>query len=163
MGADYSMNLHTPTAAFFTNADHGQPRKQHNSQPIKKACTFCKSTSHSTSRCDVITDTQKLIAVVKKENLCFNCLGHHRVSQCESKYRCKSCKRKHHTSLCDAKTTQQDSPPEKPNTTTATTTTTGTDTKALFLVSIMPLDNSMHRLMSASVTKCLLKTAVADV
>ena len=99
MGADYSTNLHTPTAAFFTNADRGQPQRQQNSQHAKKSCTFCKSTTHLTSKCDVITDTQKRITIVKKENLCFNCLGHHRISQCQSKYRCKLCKRKHHTSL----------------------------------------------------------------
>ena len=169
MGADYSTNLHTPTAAFFTNADRGQPQRQHNSQHAKKSCTFCKSPTHLTSRCDVITDTQKRITIVKKENLCFNCLGHHRISQCQSKYRCKLCKRKHHTSLCDAKPTQQESPPENPNTTTAaattttTTTTTGTTTKASLLVPITPIDNSTHNLMSPGVTQCLLKTAVADV
>ena len=84
--------LHTPTATFFTNTDRRQ-----------RSCTFCKSTSHTTSKCNVITDKQKRVEVVKQENLCFNCLGHHKISQCPSKYRCKICKRKHHTSLCDDK------------------------------------------------------------
>ena len=38
--------------------------------------------------------------IVKLEKLCFNCLGHHRVSQCQSKGHCKRCKERHHTSLC---------------------------------------------------------------
>ena len=38
--------------------------------------------------------------MVKKENLCFNCLGWHRVALCKPKSRCKRCRGKHHTSLC---------------------------------------------------------------
>ena len=162
MGADYSNNLHTPTAAFFTKADHRQPHRQQSSQPIKKSCSFCKSTSHSSLKCDIITDTQKRIAIVKKENLCFNCLGHHRVQQCQSKYRCKICKRKHHTSLCDATITQQDSPPEKSSNTTATNSNAA-DTTTSLLAPITPVDKSIHNLISPGVTKCLLKTAVANV
>ena len=50
--------LHTPTATFFTNTDRRQ-----------RSCTFCKSTSHTTSKCNVIMDKQKRVEVVKKENL----------------------------------------------------------------------------------------------
>ena len=38
--------------------------------------------------------------LVKKHNLCFNCLALHKVSQCSSKHRCKVCNKKHHTGLC---------------------------------------------------------------
>ena len=157
METDYSNNLHTPTAAFFTNAGR-QPQRQQSFQPIKKSCIFCKSTSHSTLKCDVITDTQKQIAIVKTESLWFNCLGHHRVQQCQSKYRCKICKRKHHTSLCDATITQQDSPPERSSNTTATNSN-GTDTTTSLLAPITPVDKSIHNLISPGVIKCLLKTA----
>ncbi|XP_065886666.1 uncharacterized protein [Dysidea avara] len=46
------------------------------------------------------SDQQARIDIVKKENLCFNCLGHHKISQCTSRFRCKKCKKRHHTSLC---------------------------------------------------------------
>ena len=84
MGVDYSSTgtLHTPTGAFLTNVNQRQSHKQHSSLSSKKFCTFCKSPNHLTSRCDVVTDTQKRIEVVRKENLCFNCLDHHKVSQC---------------------------------------------------------------------------------
>ena len=165
MGVDYSSTstLHTPTDAFLTtNVDRRQSHKQHSSLPSKKFCTFCKSPNHLTSRCDVVTDTQRRIEVVRKETLCFNCLGHHKISQCQSKYRCKSCKRKHHTTLCDTKTTlKQESPTDKPPE-SANTTTTGTDTIAALVTPVTPLGNtSTHSLMSPNSTKCLMKTAVA--
>ena len=34
---------------------------------------------HTPNHCDVITDSQKRVKVVKKERLCFNCLAHHNV------------------------------------------------------------------------------------
>ena len=154
---------HLPTAAFTASVDHKVTLKQ---PPTKKSCIFCKSPSHASSRCEVITDTQKRIEVVKKRNLCFNCLGHHKVSQCQSKYQCKFCKRKHHSSLCDANSNSQ-SQPDKDDTsittagtttTSASTASTGPKTQMLILVSF-----SSHNLTSLSTTKCLLKTAVADV
>jgi len=71
MGAEYSTAPHSPTAAFTASVDRKLILKQ---PPAKKSCLFCKSPSHAPSRCEVITDTQKRIEVVKKENLCFNCL-----------------------------------------------------------------------------------------
>ena len=165
MGTEYPSisTLHTPTGAFLTKTEQRHSHKQHSSLPSKRSCTFCKSDKHVTLMCDIVTDTQKRIEVVRKENLCFNCLGHHKVSQCQSKYRCKSCKRKHHTSLCDTKPTpKQESPTDKPLE-PPNTTATRTDTKASFLTPVTSLDNTIHNLMSPSTTKCLLKTAVADV
>ena len=131
---------------FFTNTDRRQ-----------RSCTFCKSTSHTTSKCNVIMDKQKRVEVVKKENLCFNCLGHHKISQCPSKYRCKICKRKHHTSLCDDKNNL------KPGTNPEQNNNGTTETEKTLLIPIAQSDNPTHSLMSSSNTKCLLKTAVADV
>ena len=51
-----------------------------------------------------MTDRQKRWNIVRKENLCFNCLGCHKVLQCNSTNRCRKCKHKHHTSLCEADT-----------------------------------------------------------
>ena len=42
---------------------------------------------------------QRQLDIVKKGNLCYNCFAHHKVSQCTSRFHCKKCKKKHHTSL----------------------------------------------------------------
>ena len=116
---------------------------------------------------------------MKKGKLCFNCLGHHRVSQCPSKSRCKSCRQKHHTSLCGADFNSK--PPEVPPvpdaaaqpprppvaaqtiTTQATTydttpTTTG-ETTAVTAAIVPP--EPVAKPTNSSI--CLLKTAVAQI
>jgi len=89
--------------------------------------------------------------------LCFNCLGRHTVSQCNSKHHCCIYTRKHHTSLCadtDKSTTERlleqpfnNSGVQPPiNTTTNATLTT---------------PNNQHSMVSHTNKICLLKTAVA--
>ncbi|CAB3983299.1 Hypothetical predicted protein [Paramuricea clavata] len=39
--------------------------------------------------------------IVFQAKLCFNCLNNHRVSDCNSRNRCRGCHKKHHTSLCN--------------------------------------------------------------
>lgn len=80
--------------------------------------------------------------MVKQQNLCFNCLTHHRVSQCNSRHHCRKCKCKHHTSLC----TDSNSKIEKTNSTVLTT------------ISFIP---TAHH--TARDTVCYLKTAVATI
>ena len=60
---------------------------------------FCKA-YHPSSDCNKVTDPKKHFDLVKAAELCFNCLGHHKVSACTSKGRCKNCRCKHHTGLC---------------------------------------------------------------
>ena len=74
-----------PTASFFTTAQ-------------KRACAFCKAT-HLSSACTL--EHKHKITVIKRDQLCFNCLGKHKISECKSKSRCKTCGRKHHTSICN--------------------------------------------------------------
>ncbi|XP_060566632.1 uncharacterized protein LOC132725515 [Ruditapes philippinarum] len=38
--------------------------------------------------------------IVKERRLCFNCLGNHKITDCKSKFKCKICSRRHHTSIC---------------------------------------------------------------
>ena len=66
-------------------------------------CVYCKQ-FHLPSCCDVVTNPQDRMAIVKKDKLCFNCLGRHKLSQCMSRFKCKVCKHKHHTSLCTSHT-----------------------------------------------------------
>ena len=76
---------HCSTASFLTGATSRPDTRK----PLK--CIFCKG-PHPASQCDAIPDPSKRMDIVKREKLCFNCLGHHRVSQCQSKGRRKRCK-----------------------------------------------------------------------
>ena len=64
----------------------------------KQLCVYYKG-DHSSSVCDIVTDVQKRLEIGKRGNLCFNCLGNHKVSLCNSKFRYRNCKHKRHTSL----------------------------------------------------------------
>ena len=76
------------TVSFYTGIKGMQPTT--NSDVKKKlACVYCRG-SHSPTACNIVTDYQKRLEIVKKTNICFNCLGHHKVSQCGSKFRCKA-------------------------------------------------------------------------
>lgn len=129
--------LAVPTAAFYTSANKKTGHRDANSKPI---CAYCKGT-HSTINCDVHKDVSSRIEVIKKRHLCFNCLAHHRVSQCTSKNRCRTCSGKHHTSICNElskapgntehstnkknidQTNKSSNPPANTNTDTVTLTT----------------------------------------
>ena len=85
------------TASF-----HVGLRNNSNTQPPKRnpICVFCKG-PHPSHPCTTVTEYPARIDIVKRENLCFNCLGCHKVSHCTSKFRYKKCKKRHHTSLCN--------------------------------------------------------------
>ena len=128
-------------------------KKQHRDNDSKKRqqqCVFCKK-NHSTHNCDVVTDYQKRFDIVKEGHRCYNCLAHHRVSQCTSKSRCRKCKRKHHTSLCSSDSPTKDTIPEKNTSDNPATTTTGG-----FLTPASCSEAPQN-------PTCLLKTAVAPI
>ena len=79
---------HNSTAAFHVQNNH------------PKTCVFCKN-SHYPNDCPTVTDKQARIDIIKRNRLCFNCLKRgHTSKDCMAKGRCRTCKRKHHTSLC---------------------------------------------------------------
>ena len=82
-----------PTASFHSSVSKPTQSKG------KKQCPFCQG-SHSASLCETIKDPRQHSSIVRQERLCFNCLGHHKISACNSKHRCHYCRRKNHTSLC---------------------------------------------------------------
>ena len=145
-------SLH-PTAAFYTSTTKVTTSFQP-SLMSQRSCVFCKG-SHSPKDCKVIADNQARKEFVKQRNLCFNCLGRHKVSTCTSKHRCRKCRRKHHTSLCtdsssEPSTPRQDTTKEPiiSSATLSTTVSPPTTTTALHL---------------AGNNICILKTAVATV
>ena len=105
------------TSSFHTHAENVQsspppppppPAPPRLRRPTPK-CVYCKQ-GHSSNMCKTVTDPQQRYEIVKKADLCFNCLGHHKASQCRSKNRCKNCNRKHHTSLCKGEQEQPENP-----------------------------------------------------
>ena len=84
-------NPSTPftTASFYTGTKRSRTTTPSNGKK-SVICVYCKG-KHSSIVCDVVTDSQKRLDIIKGENLRFNCLG---------KFRCKNCKHKHHTNLC---------------------------------------------------------------
>ena len=81
------------TTSLFT----GTRKFKQRTQPPKPArCTYCNSMDHSSFACNTVTDPKRRMEIVCKGNLCFNCLGHHRIAQCRSKAWCKHCRGKHH-------------------------------------------------------------------
>jgi len=141
----------------------GASKSKQWSQPLKLVCcTYCNAMDHTSFTCKAITDPKKRMEIVRKANLCFNCLGHHRVAQCRSKARCKHCRGKHHATLCETitdkdrdKQTKQDSAPlpdKKPSSEDTTTSLT---------VSILP--KSPETNMLPNNVACLLKTDIVEV
>uniref|UniRef100_A0ABM0M2K9 Uncharacterized protein LOC102805799 n=1 Tax=Saccoglossus kowalevskii TaxID=10224 RepID=A0ABM0M2K9_SACKO len=87
------------TAAFHTHVSTGQTSKsQQEPRHTRKVCPFCKGAHHA-AECRVINDTRQRLDIIRKNRQCFNCFGKHRVADCKSRYTCRICKRKHHTSL----------------------------------------------------------------
>ena len=143
------------TAAFIVNSKPPRSTKPNDKGP--QSCAFCKG-PHTANQC-TITDHQRRLDIVKQNNLCFNCLGKHRVSTCSSRHRCRKCHRKHHTSLC----TEANPPKKEENTKTTQVTKTTPVTKegSFSTVVSQPVTTASFHL--ASNQTCLLKTAIATI
>ena len=63
-------------------------------------CILCAS-EHYIASCPTYTNktVQQRQEIISKNNLCYNCLGLHRVSACRSSRRCSKCGKKHHSSI----------------------------------------------------------------
>ena len=69
-------------------------------------CSYCQQ-SHSSTACSSVTDIVACKQILKTSGWCFNCLRRNHISrECKSLSRCQKCKKKHHTSICDANTSQ---------------------------------------------------------
>ena len=132
-----------PTALFVTT----MTRRRNQTEGAKKhSCVLCMG-NHSPLICDVMKEQQKKIEIIKREKLCFNCFGHHKIPVYTSKYCCHKRNCKHHTSI---RNNQPDGEGEKKNSENANNTT------ALTTLTTEPLT-------TPKTAVCLLKTAVAAV
>ena len=103
---EYTDNL-TATAAFHTNAKiRSKFSNRQGSSAYKKSCAFCHE-SHYAVNCSKYEDPKARMTIVKRDHLCFNCLGHHSIADCKSHQSCRKCKKRHHTSLCKDKDQQE--------------------------------------------------------
>ena len=68
--------------------------------PMQESCACC-SEPHALWKCKRFGDKKESErrSLVKSAELCFNCLGRHKVRTCESRARCRHCEGKHHTLL----------------------------------------------------------------
>ena len=128
---------------------------------------FCKG-SHAPTDCIAVTDPEQRRDSVKNQRLCFNCLGQHKSSQCTSRYRCRKCQRKHHTSICPGpknsdspgNTQRSDTPPRPSNNPSIPPNIPPSTSTALHLTTVSTSTSALH--LTGNNT-CLLKTAIASV
>ncbi|KAK5967327.1 hypothetical protein GCK32_008959 [Trichostrongylus colubriformis] len=66
-----------------------------------KPCPYCKSLLHTAMDCSAYVTPSQRNEQARNLRLCFNCLSsRHRTRECPSKFTCRSCNRRHHSSLC---------------------------------------------------------------
>ena len=155
---EYTDNL-TATAAFHTNAKiRSKFSNRQASSAYKKSCAFCHE-SHSAVNCTKFEDPKARMTIVKRDRLCFNCLGHHSIADCKSHQSCRKCKKRHHTSLCKDKDQQERDSKINVNTIQVSNSNQGNDNDN-DARSANDTDAILHSQAPANV---LLKTAVAQV
>ena len=66
-----------------------------------KPCLFC-SAIHAPWNCPKVTNVKEWKQIIKESRLCFNCLGTHTIANCKSDKNCKTCGKRHNTSICFA-------------------------------------------------------------
>ena len=99
-GQNFAMTFATPTTnppqrksgTFRTPI--GRPN------PHPPSCIYCDD-KHPPHQCRRVTDVTRRKQIVTEKRLCFNCLSsQHGVRNCPSRFRCRKCKGKHHSSIC---------------------------------------------------------------
>ena len=157
-GGDCSLPTSIPTASFHTGTQGQSNRPTGQAERKRTICVFCKG-PHSSNACTVITKVEDRMAIVKENRLCFNCLARHKISQCNSKFRCRNCGRKHHTSLCTGTPPAAAAGPQNKSETEQKKEidTKGENTKTV-LTSFTSSQPTSHLPKS-----CLLKTAIAPI
>ncbi|XP_074657328.1 uncharacterized protein LOC141910535 [Tubulanus polymorphus] len=64
-------------------------------------CAYCEG-QHASMNCTKYKTVSDRKMIIKQKRLCLNCLRKfHMARQCASQTRCKSCKKLHHTSICE--------------------------------------------------------------
>lgn len=72
---------------------------------MESTCDQCKTLGHSIVRCPLFNelDVEDRRKQVEKLKLCYNCLKHHQIRNCTSKFKCRTCNKRHHSLLHNEK------------------------------------------------------------
>lgn len=62
-------------------------------------CIYCDETDHDVFHCTRVSSPDAKLKILRRKKLCFNCLRGHEIQQCFSRFRCRECKDKHHTTI----------------------------------------------------------------
>ena len=79
-----------------------KPRKLMQAKETRqKGCVYCEE-QHRASDCPNVASVNERKRILSEKRLCFNCTSAlHRAAACPSKGSCQSCKKRHHTSICE--------------------------------------------------------------
>ena len=67
----------------------------------EKKCAFCMK-NHAEEACETVKDIGERKKLISKFGRCFSCLAKgHRAFKCRSKFNCRLCGGRHHTSICE--------------------------------------------------------------
>lgn len=124
---------------------HYQRKTDNSDTNYSGSCSIC-SAKHHTAYCPQYTSktVQQRLAIIVKNKLCYNCLGHHRVTACRILKRCHKCGRKHHTTIHQNKSQPSNSESGSAKTTEATATSSKTTEKSAHV----------HSTFEQTVTSC---------
>ncbi|VDI09073.1 Hypothetical predicted protein, partial [Mytilus galloprovincialis] len=115
-GQDYGFRQSystTPTCTFLVETQESYEEESYTPKRVDyvksnqhvltaRQCIYCQEI-HASVNCTRITNKNERMEFVKRSDFCFNCLGTHRVNECNSRHVCSRFKRNHHTSssLCN--------------------------------------------------------------
>ena len=131
---------HRPPASTFTG---------NTSASNSPKCVFCRL-SHASSKCNKVTDVHARTNILRKAARCFLCLQQgHRQSECQSRYKCNQCNKRHHISIClsrEYRPTENtvENPPETDQGGVTTSTTGTTTTTSVYKNSILLQTATAH-------------------
>ncbi|XP_036345196.1 uncharacterized protein LOC118754428 [Rhagoletis pomonella] len=143
-----TMHLKSEPARLLSNANQGQ-RLQSTFAISKAHCALCSNSEHKLAERSQFKgmSTNNRFDFIKKCGLCTNCLGTgHRMSQCPSKHRCRSCSRSHHTLLHN----ERPPPSQQPSISNSSTTSSSSQPVAAITHSHSNLSQTSNAILATA-------------
>ncbi|XP_022804811.1 uncharacterized protein LOC111342037 [Stylophora pistillata] len=73
-----------------------------------RGCVYCENHDHKSVDCKTVATVDDRRKVLSNKRLCFNCTGSkHRADDFKSRSLCQICHRRHHTSICNSRISNQ--------------------------------------------------------
>ncbi|XP_029157331.1 uncharacterized protein LOC114929816 [Nylanderia fulva] len=122
-----TLNAARPKGVTKVSGDTTRSARSHVTKhgPITPQCALCRE-KHALMACRDFKakSSAERRAFVETHKLCYNCLGNHFISRCQSKKACLTCNARHHTMLHGASTTPSSSEVNTPATASVSTLAT---------------------------------------